>query len=136
MVGEPCCRLEGRGSQGFARGGRAAAGWMAPVLSGAALVLMPKCPACFAAYVAMGTGIGLSVPAASWLRLGLLILCLGSLSFLVARFAQRLMTRRARRGEARDADSTRFSPGRCRSSSCHTSQHTDAPAPGRREQES
>lgn len=53
------------------------------ILPGTILALLPKCPICFAAYVALGTGIGLSVTAATYLRTGLLALCLGSLLYLV-----------------------------------------------------
>jgi hypothetical protein len=56
--------------------------WLLP---GTILALIPKCPICFAAYVAVGTGIGLSVTAASYLRTGLIVLCVGSLLFLVVK---------------------------------------------------
>lgn len=56
--------------------------WLVP---GTLLALMPKCPMCFAAYIALGTGIGLSLPAASFLRGSLIAISAGSLTFLVIR---------------------------------------------------
>jgi hypothetical protein len=46
---------------------------------------MPKCPACLAAYVAVGTGLGLSLSAAAHLRASLLILCIALLLYLMVK---------------------------------------------------
>jgi hypothetical protein len=59
----------------------------------AILAVLPKCPACLAAYVAIGTGIGLSLTAATYLRLSLIFACAGSLMFFVVK----MMLPRARR---------------------------------------
>jgi len=60
------------------------------VLPSAILVLMPKCPACLAAHVALWTGLGLSLTTATYLRWALLFLCVASLLFLIVKYLDRL----------------------------------------------
>ena len=60
------------------------------VLPSALLVLVPKCPACLAAYVALWTGLGLSLSTATYLRSFLLFLCVASLLFLIVERLDRI----------------------------------------------
>jgi hypothetical protein len=66
------------------------AGWIIP---SAILALIPKCPICLAAYVALWTGLGLSVAEAANLRMLLISVCVISLVFLAARQTRRLIAR-------------------------------------------
>ena len=62
-------------SQWIAAGGRRTAFWTLWAWPGLALALLPKCPACLAGYVALWTGIGLSMPAATGLQRALVLIC-------------------------------------------------------------
>lgn len=53
------------------------------------LGLLPKCPACLAAYVAVWTGFGLSAPVAAHARTALLVVCVASVALLAMTIARR-----------------------------------------------
>ena len=55
------------------------------VLPSALLALMPKCPMCLAAYVAIGTGFTMSCSSAHLLMRVLTLLCIGTLAFFLAK---------------------------------------------------
>jgi hypothetical protein len=65
------------------------------VLPTVILVLLPKCPICIVAYIAMVTGIGLSLPVTAHLRTLLVVLCATSLIYFVARQIHRRFALRA-----------------------------------------
>ena len=78
-----CCPAAGAGKAPIRpRRVREIFAWALP---SAILVLVPKCPLCLAAYVALWTGIGLSFTAATYLRWALLSLCIAALLFLIAK---------------------------------------------------
>jgi hypothetical protein len=95
----PCCQRKGQVGAGAPRPGQrlrrggGIAGWLVP---SATLALLPKCPACIAAYVALATGLGISLPTATFLRTTLAVLCVASLVFMSARRIKNLIARRAR----------------------------------------
>jgi len=61
---------------------RGGADWILP---GAMLALMPKCPICLAAYVALATGFTMSGSSAHMLMRTLTVLCLGTLALCAVR---------------------------------------------------
>ncbi|MBC7900785.1 MAG: hypothetical protein H7070_12120 [Saprospiraceae bacterium] len=82
-----CCAA---GPKNLGRRIRLAAKWFVP---GALLVLIPKCPLCIVAYVAMVSGIGLSVSAASSVRIALIFVSWSGLFYLAAGSVLRLKRR-------------------------------------------
>jgi hypothetical protein len=64
------------------RRSREIAGWIVP---SATLALLPKCPACLAAYIALATGVGVSIATATYVQGGLVILCVGLLIYLAVK---------------------------------------------------
>jgi hypothetical protein len=88
-----------------AAGGRKTPAWLrrvreilAWVLPSVGLVLVPKCPLCLAAQVALWTGLGLSFSAAAYLRWTLLFLCIATLLFLIVKRLIRIPPSPAGRG--------------------------------------
>jgi hypothetical protein len=65
-------------------------GFLRMIVPGAILVLLPKCPACFAAYLAIGTGIGISFSTAAHIKMLLAILCVAALCVFTIRTLMRL----------------------------------------------
>ncbi|RFS21832.1 hypothetical protein DVR12_14340 [Chitinophaga silvatica] len=70
------------GANGFVKRVKKSVSWLIP---GITLVLIPKCPICLAAYIAIGTGITLSITVATYLRIGLVVLCIGVLAWALVR---------------------------------------------------
>src|SRR4030095_370855 len=86
MSAQSCCSA----TTGWRRHGIEIAGWIGP---GAAFALLPKCPACVAAYVALITGVGISVSAAAYLRTAMMIACGTALLYVAARRGMRMIKR-------------------------------------------
>ena len=91
-----CCQTAAQASDDVlrialrVRRGGEIAGWIIP---GATLALLPKCPACVAASVALFSGVGISVATATYLRKSLLLLCVTTLLWLALKRLCRLATR-------------------------------------------
>ena len=71
-----------RRQRAWLRRAREVAGWLVP---GALLALMPKCPLCLVAYVALCSGLTLSYSSAHILMRLLTALCIGALALCVVR---------------------------------------------------
>jgi hypothetical protein len=81
-VSEHLCCDRGVDSVKIARFSLRSAGWIVPT---AILAVMPKCPVCIAAYVTLLTGVGISLTAAAYFRVFLLMFCVGLLVYVAAR---------------------------------------------------
>src|SRR5581483_6068881 len=77
---------------------RAAMQWILPA---AGLALLPKCPACLAAYIAVATGFGISLAAAAFLRTAAVAICAAALGFFALPRVARILIAVARALTAR-----------------------------------
>jgi hypothetical protein len=64
--------------------------WLVP---SAILLVMPKCPACIAAYITIATGLGISFSAATQVRMLILTLCFATLTLLIAKHTTAIISR-------------------------------------------
>ena len=97
MNAHRCCQRaalaggEGRRRGSWLRRARESAGLIVP---GTILALLPKCPLCLAAYVALGTGFSLSYSSAHLLMRTLTALCFSTLAFCaVSRMVKHLRSK-------------------------------------------
>ncbi len=77
----------GKGSKPLWGAGKLASG----ALSGTTLALLPKCPACFAAYLAIGGGVQISLQAAANLRIMTVAICVLCLAYCVWQLGSRVL---------------------------------------------
>jgi hypothetical protein len=88
-----CCSTATRDRDHFRRSwslwrrGGTIAGWILP---GATLALLPKCPVCVAAYLALVSGISISVTTAAYVRTSLLMMSATTLLCLSLKYISRL----------------------------------------------
>jgi hypothetical protein len=57
------------------------------------LALVPKCPMCVAAYLALATGLEISIVTAEWLRLAVIGVCAALLGLLMVKAVRGLVVR-------------------------------------------
>lgn len=96
-----CCEAAPTKSSGARKGARVDKSDPRPSMLGVAeglvpgilLLLLPKCPVCLAAYLALGMGIGVSLATATYLRMVLVTLCVSALSYFVLNCVRQILAR-------------------------------------------
>jgi hypothetical protein len=67
----------------------------ASIVPGAALILMPKCPMCLAAWLTVATGAGFSEASAAWIRAALVVFWVAAVVVVAAPMIRRRVFRNA-----------------------------------------
>lgn len=63
-------------------------------ISAGVFVLIPKCPVCLAGYIALATGVGISLTTATYMRFGLIIACILSLLYFALKHTSKYLFHR------------------------------------------
>lgn len=61
------------------------------IMPAVVFTIIPKCPVCLAGYIALSTGVGLSITTATYLRIVLIVLCILSLTYFIVRHIRRFI---------------------------------------------
>jgi hypothetical protein len=93
MPGHTCCHASPRKPKAKPSPFRRTTSTAKWILPSAGLLLIPKCPMCLAAYLAVA-GIGVSFETADWLRSTLIWSCIASLTIFAALTIRRVFQRR------------------------------------------
>lgn len=104
MKEHSCCRA----GEAAVAGNAAACGWRMRALGvfselaewllpGVILAMLPKCPLCVMAYVAMATGIGISFSTAATARILIVAVCVTALAYVAAKYVYRMIVTPSRR---------------------------------------
>jgi hypothetical protein len=75
-----CCNVARRSSE--------AAGWIVPSIL---LALVPKCPMCVAAYIALVSGVSVTMSTASIVRTSMIVVSIATLMYVAGRRLLRLV---------------------------------------------
>ena len=104
MTHEACCCLAATKPRLTPHPGRRmirSTKWIVPT---AIIALLPKCPMCLAAYIALATGCSVSISSASHLRTSILAACFCTLAWLIARGIAQAVRRRSQGRPRRPAE--------------------------------
>lgn len=81
----------GENKQGKKKTAQRFTGYIKMVIPAFVFVIIPKCPVCLAGYIAVASGIGISITTATYIRFGLIIFCVVSLSYFIFKHMIRWM---------------------------------------------
>lgn len=63
--------------------------WLKMTVPAFIFIIIPKCPVCLAGYIALISGVSLSITTAGYVRIGLMMICVLSLTWFIIRQVSR-----------------------------------------------
>ena len=72
---------------------RGFSGYLKMAIPAFVFIIIPKCPVCLAGYIALATGIGISITTATYVRFGLIVFCIISLIYFIVKHTTKWLMR-------------------------------------------